>query len=249
MSSLLNTIALVLFSILFLLQGTLSLPVTSQDSSTNSSSNDTNNSTIITSIDCTLSATTDTDLQGIQSAHYVLDKYLGQVPRRTELCTLPLNYRSFLIEIMQTASPDITLSHIAGWYNLFTSFNNYLATIKSTVSDESDLLLLSTTQTLLDAVEQSYLNVLQDKACNCSSDCSIPALIQPADITCDNLFYNAHYYLKNLMGYAKKTLHNYKNNCNCQSPNGVTEREWFEAHFPTSNPDYYSQLDSLIALN
>ena len=162
---------------------------------------------------------------------------------------LPLNYRLFLIEITETASPDITLSHIAGWYNIFASFNNYLGAIKSTISDESDLLLLSTTQTLLDAVEQSYLNVLQDKVCNCSSDCSIPPLFQPIDINCNNLLYNSHYYLKILMTFARRTLHDYKNNCNCQSPSGVTEREWFEAHFPTSNPDYYSQLDSLIALN
>lgn len=255
-----NSMAVVLLFFIISLQGSTGLPVgeplnlTNASNVTNASSNELNNnsteeaSNLITTIDCTLPAAITTDTEGLRSGHSVLLKYLDEVPRKTELCDLPFNYMSIIGEIHETAINDISLAHVAKMYHVLASFNNYFSHIEDSVSGEEEILLLSTTQSLLDGLQQSYLSVLQDKTCNCSSDCSIPSsVIPPSTITCNNLINNAHYYLRFIVKYsATRTLNDYETNCNCRMAGGVTEREWFEANFPKGNPDLYSRLDKLI---
>lgn len=206
--------------------------------------------TISSIINCSLTKE-ETDLHEIRAGHYVFEQYISAVLTPQSFCTSPVDIMQVNPITTYTQNSDVNSPvYLARWYTIFASFNEYLSGVKSSITSQEELNLLDTTQTLLDALQQSYFNVLQDRLCNCSEGCIIPELIAADYSThCDyGLVNTIHFFFKHLIPAARDTLNKFSSNCDCQSPNGMTNRQWFEANFPTDNSTLYSLIGNSLPI-
>lgn len=221
------------------------------DNSTANSNNNTMSSPMITQVDCSLPKA-NTDFNEIRAGHRIIELYLSAVPQASTYCGSPLviNQHSNP-STYYMADPDVNSpSFIAKWYKFFASINAYLSHIQSTTSGQDELNLLATTQSLLTSLEQSYLIVLQDRQCNCSSSsCTISTTLYDINdsLVCSSLVRNVHLFLRHVIPEARRTLNQFKSNCDCQSETtAMTNEEWFENNFPTENTSLYNTVQALL---
>ena len=201
-------------------------------------------------IDCSIPQTNDINLSELKAGLMVVQKYAELIVLRIEaqvliqlfgVCNMPVEYNMAKTDSLPNSA--VTADNIAKWYAVFVGIESHLDAIQpSSQSDELD-----TMKTLITALKQSYFNVLQDLSCNCSADCQIP-ILQPNDIgSCPApLTIVALIINYNIAPLARSTVSQFNESCGCQSPgvetNGI---DWFQAHFPSNDPDFSEMEDKL----
>ena len=200
-------------------------------------------------IDCFIPQTNETNLSELKAGIMVVQKYTELIVSRIEakvlfqlygVCTPPVEYKT--AETSTLSNSAVTADNIAKWYAVFVGIESHLNAIQpSSQSDELD-----TMKTLITALKQSYFNVLQDLSCNCSADCQIP-ILEPNDIgSCPAPLISVELFYQVIAPLARSTVSQFSESCGCQSP-GVqtTGIEWFQAHFPSNDPDFSEMVDEL----
>ena len=203
-------------------------------------------------IDCSIPQTNDTNLSELTGGLMVVQKYAELIVSRIESEVIVqiygACYTSPQVEYRMEKIVNYVVSEdkIEKWYAVFVGIESHLNSMIST-QPLAQLDELDTMKTLITALKQSYFNVLQDLSCNCSADCQIP-ILEPNDISsCPFPLTWIELFLYNpLVTLARSTVLQFRESCGCQSPGiQITGIDWFQAHFPSNDPDFSEMVKKL----